>query len=189
MGAFSGSQTSRERRARRPPNEKSGSWAAAVLPYVYPRYITGYHNNSVKENMSVCDWPIADGKGFINPYDRRELFSSQTPQPRRASAPRKVLCAAYLNAANRAPQHRHRRWDKGWMTTAPASGRSSSFRQRRKKHAQICSLWDNFRNRTCHQSFPQHETNCPESHINFTRSLLFLLSVTTVFPQDQKQAL
>src|SRR6266478_4878814 len=65
--------------------------------------------------------------GSINPYDRRELPSSPSHQPRKASALRVVLCAGYLNAANRAPRHRHRRWDKGRMTTAPASSRSSSF--------------------------------------------------------------
>jgi len=90
--------------------------------------------------------------GFINPYDRREISSSQSPQPRKASALRVVLWAGNLNAANRAPQHRHRRWDKGRMTTVPASGRSWAAGSGYDKNMlENCSFRDSFGDRAYHQ--------------------------------------
>jgi hypothetical protein len=94
--------------------------------------------------------------GFINPYDRPEISSSQTPQPRKASALRAALCAACLNAANRAPLHRHRRWGKGRMTTAPESGRSSSFGQGTKKQAQKLFALGQFREQALPSGSGEH---------------------------------
>src|SRR6266850_3448641 len=112
---------------RAPTNEKSGSPAAAFQTHVYLSDILDEKRPAVKQKCPFAIGRFADRRGFINPYDRREISSSQSPPPRKASALRAALCAGYLNATNRAPQHRHHRWDKGRMTTAPASSRSSSF--------------------------------------------------------------
>jgi hypothetical protein len=45
---------------------------------------------------------------FIDVQVHGKFFSSQSPQPRIAFGLRVVLCAGHLNAANSAPQERHR---------------------------------------------------------------------------------
>jgi len=40
--------------------------------------------------------------------DYGEFYSPRSPQPRKTSGLRVVLCAGRLNAANRAPRGRHR---------------------------------------------------------------------------------
>jgi hypothetical protein len=67
------------------------------------------------------------GRGFIEVHDHGEFFSSQSPQPRKASGLGVVLSAGHLNAASSAPQERHRTQDRGQRRTLLPSGRSSSF--------------------------------------------------------------
>jgi hypothetical protein len=46
------------------------------------------------------------GRGFIDVQDLGEFFSSQSPQPPKASGLRVVLIAGHLNATNSASQER-----------------------------------------------------------------------------------